>query len=164
MNNLGPGLGTVAKNYAGISDVAKLLLCFTMALGRLEIFTLLVLFSPMFWRNSSGENGPGENGSENMNARDKWNRIYKEDARPGSVAAVLTRHAGLLPQGGRALDIACGTGANARFLADRGMEVDAWDISDVAIKALEGFHPRVHPRAIDISADSLADNKGRARL
>ncbi len=50
LNNLGPGLGTVALNYSGISDVAKLLLCFTMALGRLEIFTLLVLFSPMFWR------------------------------------------------------------------------------------------------------------------
>jgi len=50
LNNLGPGLGSVAANYAGISDVAKLLLCFTMALGRLEIFTLLVLFSPMFWR------------------------------------------------------------------------------------------------------------------
>ncbi len=50
LNNLGPGLGTVALNYAGISDVAKLLLCFTMALGRLEIFTLLVLFSPMFWK------------------------------------------------------------------------------------------------------------------
>ena len=97
-----------------------------------------------------------------MNARDRWNRIYKEDNRPGSVAAVLTRHAGLLPQGGRALDIACGTGANARFLADRGMEVDAWDISDVVIKALEGFHPRVHPRAIDISADSLVGNKGEA--
>ena len=50
LNNLGPGLGSVAANYADISDVAKLLLCFTMALGRLEIFTLLVLFSPMFWR------------------------------------------------------------------------------------------------------------------
>ncbi|MBO6557586.1 MAG: potassium transporter [Pseudomonadales bacterium] len=50
LNNLGPGLGTVALNYSSISDVAKLLLCFTMALGRLEIFTLLVLFSPMFWR------------------------------------------------------------------------------------------------------------------
>ena len=50
LNNLGPGLGTVAQNYSGISDTAKLLLCFTMMLGRLEIFTLLVLFSPMFWR------------------------------------------------------------------------------------------------------------------
>lgn len=50
LNNLGPGLGSVAMNYSGISDAAKLLLCFTMALGRLEIFTLLVLFSPMFWK------------------------------------------------------------------------------------------------------------------
>ena len=50
INNLGPGLGSVAKHYGDISDTAKLLLCFTMALGRLEIFTLLVLFSPMFWR------------------------------------------------------------------------------------------------------------------
>jgi trk system potassium uptake protein TrkH len=50
INNLGPGLGSVTSNYRDISDAAKILLCFTMALGRLEIFTLLVLFSPMFWR------------------------------------------------------------------------------------------------------------------
>ena len=50
INNLGPGLGSVAKNYANITDSAKMMLCFTMMLGRLEIFTLLVLFSPMFWR------------------------------------------------------------------------------------------------------------------
>ena len=50
LNNLGPGLGEVAANYAGLTDTAKYLLCFTMVLGRLEIFTLLVLFSPMFWR------------------------------------------------------------------------------------------------------------------
>lgn len=50
INNLGPGLGDVASHYGNISDAAKILLCFTMVLGRLEIFTLLVLFSPMFWR------------------------------------------------------------------------------------------------------------------
>ncbi|PLW84400.1 potassium transporter [Kineobactrum sediminis] len=50
LNNLGPGLGAVAANYAGISDFAKGLLCLAMLLGRLEIFTLLVLFTPMFWR------------------------------------------------------------------------------------------------------------------
>ena len=50
INNLGPGLGGVAKNYAGITDSAKVILCFAMMLGRLEIFTLLVLLSPMFWR------------------------------------------------------------------------------------------------------------------
>ena len=50
INNLGPGLGEVAANYSSISDTAKGLLCFAMLLGRLEVFTLLVLFTPMFWR------------------------------------------------------------------------------------------------------------------
>ncbi|MBL4679809.1 MAG: potassium transporter [Pseudomonadales bacterium] len=50
INNLGPGLGDVSDHYGDITDSAKLLLCFAMMLGRLEIFTLLVLFTPMFWR------------------------------------------------------------------------------------------------------------------
>jgi len=50
LNNLGPGLGDVSGNYASISPVAKYLLCLAMVLGRLEIFTLLVLFTPSFWR------------------------------------------------------------------------------------------------------------------
>jgi trk/ktr system potassium uptake protein len=50
MNNLGPGLGKVSQHYGDINDVAKWILCFAMLLGRLEIFTLLVLFSPTFWR------------------------------------------------------------------------------------------------------------------
>lgn len=50
INNLGPGLGSVAYHYNDISDTAKMILCFAMILGRLEIFTLLVLFTPMFWR------------------------------------------------------------------------------------------------------------------
>ena len=50
LNNLGPGLGDVANHYGNINSIAKLLLCLAMTLGRLEIFTLLVLFMPMFWR------------------------------------------------------------------------------------------------------------------
>ena len=50
MNNLGPGLGKVSMHYSNINDVAKWILCFAMLLGRLEIFTLLVLFTPTFWR------------------------------------------------------------------------------------------------------------------
>jgi trk system potassium uptake protein len=50
LNNLGPGLAGVAANYADISDPAKWVLSLAMLLGRLEIFTLLVLFMPMFWR------------------------------------------------------------------------------------------------------------------
>jgi trk system potassium uptake protein TrkH len=50
LNNLGPGLGEVAANYGGINSTAQGLLCFAMLLGRLEVFTLLVLFTPAFWR------------------------------------------------------------------------------------------------------------------
>ena len=50
MNNLGPGLGDVALHYADISNFAKWVLCFAMLMGRLEIFTLLVLLTPAFWR------------------------------------------------------------------------------------------------------------------
>jgi trk system potassium uptake protein TrkH len=50
LNNTGVGMGAVSSNFAGITDFAKWLLGLTMLLGRLEIFTLLVLFSPSFWR------------------------------------------------------------------------------------------------------------------
>jgi trk system potassium uptake protein TrkH len=47
---LGPGLGKVALNYADISDSAKITLTFAMLLGRLELFAILVLLTPAFWR------------------------------------------------------------------------------------------------------------------
>lgn len=50
LNNLGPGLDQVGQNFASINDFAKWLLCLAMLLGRLEIFTLLVLLTPGFWR------------------------------------------------------------------------------------------------------------------
>lgn len=50
ITNLGPGLGGVADHYGDINNPAKWVLCFAMLLGRLEVFTLLVLLSPMFWR------------------------------------------------------------------------------------------------------------------
>ena len=50
-NNLGPGLGAVAENYANLNATSKAILCSGMLLGRLEVFTLLVVLSPTFWRN-----------------------------------------------------------------------------------------------------------------
>jgi trk system potassium uptake protein TrkH len=50
LNNLGPGLGDVALNYQGLPAAVKWILMFTMMLGRLEIFTLLVLLTPAYWR------------------------------------------------------------------------------------------------------------------
>lgn len=49
INNLGPGLATVGPHYAGMHDAGLWILSVAMLLGRLEIFTLLVLLSPAFW-------------------------------------------------------------------------------------------------------------------
>jgi trk system potassium uptake protein TrkH len=53
LNNIGPGLGTVgaSKNYGHFSSVAKLLFTWLMMIGRLEIFVILVLVVPSFWRS-----------------------------------------------------------------------------------------------------------------
>lgn len=50
INNLGPGLGGVGQHYGDLGNIAKWVLCVAMLLGRLEIFTILVLLSPAFWR------------------------------------------------------------------------------------------------------------------
>lgn len=50
LNNAGPGLGEVANNFTSLNDAAKWILVTTMLFGRLEVFTLLVLFTPTFWR------------------------------------------------------------------------------------------------------------------
>ena len=50
LNNLGPGLGEVTSSFSTINPVAKWLLVMTMLLGRLEIFAVLLMFTPKFWR------------------------------------------------------------------------------------------------------------------
>jgi len=51
ITNLGPALGKAGVNYASLNDTAKLILSAAMLLGRLEIYTLLVILSPAFWRD-----------------------------------------------------------------------------------------------------------------
>ena len=50
LNNLGPALGEASSHYGDVPEVAKWILVVAMLLGRLEIFTVLVLFTPAFWR------------------------------------------------------------------------------------------------------------------
>lgn len=50
LNNLGMGIAGVSNGFGEVSEWGKAILCFAMLLGRLEIFTLLVLFTPAFWR------------------------------------------------------------------------------------------------------------------
>lgn len=51
LNNLGPGLGEVSRGFMTMPDTVKWMACFAMLLGRLEIFTLLVLLTPSYWRS-----------------------------------------------------------------------------------------------------------------
>ena len=54
ISNVGPGLGEIIGpngNYKNIPDISKWVLSFGMLLGRLELFAILVLFFPSFWRN-----------------------------------------------------------------------------------------------------------------
>jgi trk system potassium uptake protein TrkH len=51
INLVGPGLGEVAVTFATVNDTVKWLGIFAMLAGRLEVFTLLILFLPAYWRN-----------------------------------------------------------------------------------------------------------------
>ncbi|GHV10621.1 potassium transporter [Bacteroidia bacterium] len=50
IGNAGPGFGAQFASYEFISDFAKWYLCFLMLVGRLELFTILILFTPSFWK------------------------------------------------------------------------------------------------------------------
>lgn len=69
--------------------------------------------------------------------KDKWNATHRQSSVASATAAVLTENSFLLPAQGTALDLACGLGANALFLAECGLQVQAWDISSVALEVLQ---------------------------
>lgn len=73
-------------------------------------------------------------------AQDKWNRIYSTaEIASSNVTKVVKDYAYLLPKEGRALDLACGLAGDAVFLAQQGLNVDAWDISDHVIEKINRF-------------------------
>lgn len=69
--------------------------------------------------------------------RQKWDARYSAAAKPAPPLEVLVENAHLLPPTGEALDLACGTGGSALFLVSRGLRTQAWDISAVAIDAVQ---------------------------
>jgi tellurite methyltransferase len=97
-------------------------------------------------------------GSGRDGLRAKWDSRYRESDRIPLPAQVLTDNCHLLPPQGRALDLACGLGANAIFLAERGLEVSAWDLSSVAVERLqresERLGLRIDARARDWQAET----------
>ena len=72
-----------------------------------------------------------------MSIKEKWNERYRDATGDAQASRVLRENLHLLPGNGRALDLACGSGGNAILLAQQGLKVDAWDIADVPIAALQ---------------------------
>ncbi|WP_127478725.1 methyltransferase domain-containing protein [Sulfurivermis fontis] len=70
----------------------------------------------------------------------KWDTRYRDaSVGDGEPVQVLRDYAHLLPGHGRALDLACGLGANALLLAARGLDTLAWDLSAVAVDKLNAY-------------------------
>ena len=90
-----------------------------------------------------------------MGDADKWDKKYlsnpSQEAQP---ARVLRENQYLLPKQGRALDLACGRGANALLLAQHGLETHSWDISEVVIAQLKkkqtDLNLMLHPLQRDV--------------
>lgn len=95
---------------------------------------------------------PGGSAPEHLRA--KWDARYRDSDRVPSPAKVLADNLHLLPMSGRALDLACGLGANALLLAERGLDVSAWDLSPAALRQLReeshrrGLNIDIHVRDI----------------
>ncbi len=69
--------------------------------------------------------------------QEKWDSRYSLHDGKRRIAEVLQHNHYLLPKQGVALDLACGLGGNALMLAEKGLQVMAWDISPVAIASLD---------------------------
>jgi len=78
---------------------------------------------------------------EDKTLAEKWDSKYQQQQSIRDVPPcwLLKHHSQHLPLKGKALDLACGLGGNARFLALCGLTVDAWDISDVALTHLNNY-------------------------
>jgi tellurite methyltransferase len=104
-------------------------------------------------------------------ARERWNDRYGGpgfEPFPDAPAQWLVEHRPLLCElaaggGPRALDVACGDGRNARWLAELGFAVDAIDVSDVAVDALRAAAAErgltVDARAVDLERGGLPDGR-----
>jgi len=88
--------------------------------------------------------------------RVRWDKKYKTQELPTKTVEVVEKYAGLAI-GKKALEIACGMGRNARFLAQQGFEVDALDISPVAIESLQNI-PNLRAKEVDFDEYILEEN------
>ena len=89
--------------------------------------------------------------------KERWNKRYKEKPFRTWVEPLLEKYVGQANVG-YALDIACGEGRNTHFLAEKGFEVDAVDLSDYALSQIKD-DPRIHKIEADLDFYTLEKNK-----
>ena len=93
----------------------------------------------------------------------RWQQKYLNSDGPGAPAEVLLQNQHLLPTNGRALDLACGLGANALFLAGKGLNCHAWDFSSVALEKLDACAREqqlsIQTKEIDLESEPFPDQR-----
>ncbi|WP_078427898.1 methyltransferase domain-containing protein [Alkalihalobacterium alkalinitrilicum] len=100
-----------------------------------------------------------------MNSREKWNQKYEDRLKFHELPAPNSRLQKLIPylNGGTALDLACGLGANSIFLAKQKYKVESFDISEIAIQHLkeqvEKNKLTINPTSCDLTNMSFLNGK-----
>ena len=92
--------------------------------------------------------------------KERWNEKYQDNKIPDKPIQLIKDYASLAT-GKQALDIACGMGRHSKYLASLGFEVDALDISSVAIEQLQNL---AHINAIEVDFDSYTLEKEKYDL
>lgn len=85
--------------------------------------------------------------------KERWNEKYQDNPMPDEPIQLISDYA-RLATGNRALDIACGMGRHSKYLASLGFEVDALDISSVAIDQLQNI-PHINAKEVDFDTYTL---------
>ncbi|MCH9740573.1 MAG: methyltransferase domain-containing protein [Epsilonproteobacteria bacterium] len=88
--------------------------------------------------------------------KQRWNKKYQDNPIPDEPIELVTKFA-KLATGSKALDIACGMGRHSKFLASQRFEVDALDVSSVAIDSLQGLE-NINAKEVDFDHFTLAKN------
>lgn len=88
----------------------------------------------------------------------KWNTRYKEN-KGDLTPSDLVRQYCSLAASGKALDLACGNGRNSLFLAENNFDVEAVDISTVALSYLDGLHSGITPVCADLDTYRIIENR-----
>lgn len=89
--------------------------------------------------------------------KERWDKKYQNNPIPNEPIKLITDFASLATSGSKALDIACGMGRHSKYLVSIGFEVDALDISSVAIKSLENT-AHIHAKEVDFDSYVLLEN------